>query len=206
MNVPAVLGVIRALRKPEICVPHCVVDTFGDIPVPLERAFKQHQTTPPDIRAIVLDKDNCIAIPDQNVVHSTCKERLGDMINAFSRSQILIVSNSSGLNAKDHDGSKAADLERATGLPVLRHAQPKPACGPEILSHFGRTVTDPRQVVVIGDRLFTDVALASSMGSRSIWVRRGVVPDSGPVTRLEHWLLSFLQRRGVEAPNEWKSP
>ena len=110
------------------------------------------------------------------------------------------MSNSSGLQSKDPDGSRAKQLEQSTGLPVLRHARPKPACRPEILAHFGDQVKHPGEILVIGDRLFTDVVMANRMGARSLWIKRGVVPDNGLVTRIEYGLSNFLLRRGLEPP------
>lgn len=70
MNVPAILGVFKVLRSPRILLPHCTVQTFDQLPVPLSNAFGnyQHGDKRVDIRAIVLDKDNCFAVPKTDVV------------------------------------------------------------------------------------------------------------------------------------------
>lgn len=122
------------------------------------------------------------------------------MVKALPVSNLLIVSNSSGLKSKDPDGLKAQRLEGSTGVEVLRHQAPKPACGPEILDHFKAVVQQPSQILVIGDRLFTDIAMANRMQARSMWVKRGVVPNYGLITHVEYGLSSFLLRRGVKAP------
>lgn len=83
---------------------------------------------------------------------------------------------------------------------MLRHAIDKPACQADILAHFGDSIISPSQVVVIGDRLFTDVVMANMMGSYSIWIRRGVQQDNGFVTRLEYGLSRFLLSRGFVPP------
>ena len=113
---------------------------------------------------------------------------------------MLIVSNSSGLQSKDPYGSKASTLERNVEIPVLRHQKPKPACGPEILAHFKGVVDQPSEIVVIGDRLFTDIAMANTMKARALWIKRGVVPDNGVVTRAEYALSEFLLKRGFNPP------
>lgn len=97
---------------------------------------------------------------------------------AYPHSQLLIVSNSAGSN-DDSKGKEAVLLEEATGIKVLRHSIKKPGCGSEILDYF-RNLPDtrnisPRQIVVVGDRLLTDVMMANMMGSWSIWVKNGVV-------------------------------
>jgi phosphatidylglycerophosphatase GEP4 len=76
----------------------------------------------------------------------------------------------------------AKELESATGVTVLAHKAKKPGCKDEIMAHFQKHaevgVTHPSQIVVIGDRLMTDMMLANFMGSRGIWVRNGVAPLS----------------------------
>lgn len=66
MNVSATLNAFRLLRNPSLCLPHATVSTFNDLPVPLSTAFGNAEA---DIRAVVLDKDNCFAVPKENVVY-----------------------------------------------------------------------------------------------------------------------------------------
>ena len=60
---------------------------------------------------------------------------------------------------------------------VWRHGTKKPGCGGEILEYLSQPsrglITRPDQVVVVGDRLCTDVLMAGMMGSWSVWVRDG---------------------------------
>lgn len=122
------------------------------------------------------------------------------LLEEYSPSNILIVSNSSGTSSQDPDGAAADRLERNTGVKVLRHAVRKPGCGQEIMDHFGDTISSPSQIAVIGDRLFTDVVMANRMGAYAIWIRRGTIQDHGLVTRLEYGLSNFLQARGFRPP------
>jgi len=70
MNVSATFNVFRLLYKPSLCLPQATVSTFNDLPVPLSKAFSMfcdgHE---PDIRAVVLDKDDCFATPRENVIY-----------------------------------------------------------------------------------------------------------------------------------------
>ena len=43
-------------------------------------------------------------------------------------------------------------------------------------------ITNPSQIAVVGDRLFTDVMMANMMGSYGIWVKDGVVPNTSIVS------------------------
>lgn len=71
MNVSAVLNLFKVARDPSLCLPHCTIPTFAHLPVPLSLAFKSHQRGEKevDIRAVVLDKDNCFAAPHHNEVY-----------------------------------------------------------------------------------------------------------------------------------------
>lgn len=66
-NVSATLNVFRLIAKPSLCLPHATVSTFNQLPVPLNQAFGKRKNV--DIRAVVLDKDNCFAYPNENEVH-----------------------------------------------------------------------------------------------------------------------------------------
>ena len=97
----------------------------------------------------------------------------------------MIVSNSAGTK-DDPEGKQAKLLEQATGVKVFKHSTKKPGCGPDVFKHLQNIseirVKHPNQIAVIGDRLFTDVIMANAMGSWSIWIRDGVVEDSGIVS------------------------
>ena len=83
------------------------------------------------------------------------------------------MSNSAG-TGDDPNGKEAEALEKATGVTVLRHSTKKPGCWPEVLRYFHNApdagVIRPSQIAIVGDRLSTDVMMASMMGSWSICV------------------------------------
>lgn len=66
-NVSASLNVFRLLANPNLCLPHATVSTFNHLPIPLNKAFAKYKNV--DIKAVVLDKDNCFAYPNSNFVH-----------------------------------------------------------------------------------------------------------------------------------------
>lgn len=68
LNVSASLNVFRLIANPSLCLPHHTVPTFNHLPIPLNDAFVERGRKV-DIRAVVLDKDNCFAIPKQNEVY-----------------------------------------------------------------------------------------------------------------------------------------
>ena len=75
-NLSATFNVFRLIFNPSLCLPHATVATFNQIPIPISKAFSPDQKgTQPDIRAVVLDKDNCFAIPHESVVYDGYKVR-----------------------------------------------------------------------------------------------------------------------------------
>ncbi len=74
MNVSATLNAFRVLRSPSLCLPHATVSNFNHLPVPISQAFTAlNDGQEPDIRAVVLDKDNCFAIPKDNEIYKPYK-------------------------------------------------------------------------------------------------------------------------------------
>jgi hypothetical protein len=67
LNVSATLNVFRLLTRPTLCLPHATVSTFNHLPIPLNKAFGKYEKV--DIKAVVLDKDNCFAYPNSNEIH-----------------------------------------------------------------------------------------------------------------------------------------
>ncbi|KAL8735982.1 MAG: hypothetical protein Q9166_000544 [cf. Caloplaca sp. 2 TL-2023] len=183
MNTSATLNAFRLIKNPALCLPHATISTFNDLPVPLSNAFRALK---PDIRAVVLDKDNCFAVPRENVVYKPYTDKFLSLLTYYPPPHLLIVSNSAGTSTSDPSGHHASLLTSATNIPVLRHSTKKPGCGPQILQHFlnapGSCVTAADQIAVIGDRLFTDVMLANVMGSWGVWVRDGVLKSRNPVS------------------------
>jgi len=184
-NFSGTLNVFRLIANPSLCLPHHTVSTFNELPIPLSRAFAEKGNTEKvDIRAVVLDKDNCFAIKDTNDVFPAYEKRFAELKNAYPGARLLIVSNSAG-TLSDPTGKDAETLERVTGVPVLRHNVKKPGCGQQVMDYFKSKpetkVTSPSQVAVVGDRLFTDIMLANMMGSYGFWIKDGVQEDRGLV-------------------------
>jgi len=185
MNLSGTVNILRLIGNPALCLPHHTVATFDQLPIPLSAAFQsRHGEQKPDIRAVVLDKDNCFAIPKQNEVYAKYATKFDELRKAYPGSRLLIVSNSAGTGS-DRGYAEAALLERNTGVKVLRHATKKPGCQAEVMKYFEEApdvqITSPSQVAVVGDRLFTDVMMANMMGSHGVWIKDGVVPDHGLV-------------------------
>lgn len=70
MNISGTLTFFKLFYAPSLCLPHHTVKTFADLPVPLSKAFPGKDV---DIRAVILDKDNCFAVPHENDVYEAYK-------------------------------------------------------------------------------------------------------------------------------------
>lgn len=70
MNVSASLNAFKLLIKPSLCLPHSTISTFNDLPIPVSKAFVPlNGSDEPEIKAVVLDKDDCFAIPKENGIY-----------------------------------------------------------------------------------------------------------------------------------------
>lgn len=69
MNVSATLNFFKLIQNPSLCLPQATIPTFNQLPIPISKAFVPLKGEKLDIRAIVLDKDNCFAKPKENVVY-----------------------------------------------------------------------------------------------------------------------------------------
>jgi hypothetical protein len=79
MNISGTLNVFRLIWSPTLCLPQHTISTFNHLPVPLSKAFPQKDgddRQPVDIRAVVLDKDDCFAIPHTNEVYKPYEVQL----------------------------------------------------------------------------------------------------------------------------------
>lgn len=67
-NLSGTLNAFRLFARPSLCLPQATYSNFNDLPIPLDSAF-QGKNGNPRIQAVVLDKDDCFAVPHSNTVH-----------------------------------------------------------------------------------------------------------------------------------------
>lgn len=72
LNLSASLNIFKLISNPSLCLPHATIATFKDLPIPLDSAF-QGKGDKVAIKAVVLDKDDCFAVPETNLVHESYK-------------------------------------------------------------------------------------------------------------------------------------
>jgi phosphatidylglycerophosphatase GEP4 len=77
MNISGTLNVFKLLWNPTLCLPQHTVSTFNHLPIPLSKAFPKRAgkdgEKEVDIQAVVLDKDNCFAVPHTDEVYEGYK-------------------------------------------------------------------------------------------------------------------------------------
>ena len=70
MNISATINALKLIVKPHLCLPHATVSTFDQIPIPFSKILTAaNRGETPDIKFIVLDKDNCFAKPKENIIY-----------------------------------------------------------------------------------------------------------------------------------------
>ncbi len=63
-NLSGTLSALSLIFRPAQCLPQAVVRNFNEIPIPLSKAFENDaRYGEANIRAVVLDKDDCFARP-----------------------------------------------------------------------------------------------------------------------------------------------
>lgn len=120
------------------------------------------------IKFIVLDKDNTLTLPYQNdFADEQVQSGVTNLISTFGKNNVAILSNSAG-SKDDPEYKEAKELEARLRLKVIRHITRKPMVKEEILESFN--TTNPREVCVIGDRLYVDVIMGKECGCYTILV------------------------------------
>ena len=182
-NLSGTFNALRILFKPSLIKPNLIYDTFNDMPIPLNDKIK----------AIVIDKDNCISYPHQNHVWGPYNDQWEKLKKHYPGKAILIVSNTAGSNS-DRDLKEAKLLEKNTGVTVFRHSIKKPGCHQEIYDYFveNKIVERSDEIAVIGDRLFTDIMMSNLMNSCGIWFKSGVKKSNNPLMIFERFLSRFF--------------
>ena len=122
MNLSGTVNVFRLIITPTLCLPHHTISTFNQLPIPLSKAFlSKNGEKGADIRAVILDKDNCFAAPHALEVYEPYQAKFKELREAYPGSRLLIVSNTAGTRS-DSGYSEAEKVEKNTGVHVLRHS------------------------------------------------------------------------------------
>lgn len=129
----------------------------------------------------MFDKDNCLTKPHQDTLVPSLRNAWDECRAVFGSENMLLVSNSAG-SSSDPQALAAESVSSNLGVPVLCHATKKPgrACARQVVDHFKSlelrraetSHTEPLHIVVIGDRITTDMVFAQR-------IARLLPPESG---------------------------
>eukprot|EP01080_Neovahlkampfia_damariscottae_P000332 gene332-6746_t len=127
--------------------------------IPFEKIKREH-----GIKLIIFDKDNTITKHKQNNIYPPFENKLNELKEKF---KILIISNSSGSN-RDLNFKDAIELEKNLNLTILKHGSKKPFLN--IFKCLNEYNYNSNDILIIGDRLFTDIYFANKNNIKSILV------------------------------------
>ncbi|KAJ4250748.1 hypothetical protein NW757_006949 [Fusarium falciforme] len=108
LNLSASLNITRLFFKPSLCLPHHTVSTFNDLPIPLEKGL-QKDGRKVEIKAVVLDKDDCFAYPDSIEVYGPYQTHFEKLRQAYPGRKLLVVSNTAGATSWDKNMKLASE-------------------------------------------------------------------------------------------------
>ncbi|KAJ6491754.1 mitochondrial PGP phosphatase-domain-containing protein [Mycena vitilis] len=156
LNVPGLLVPLQLLFNPRIILPNLVVKDIRHLDF---RALKEAGYC-----GAVFDKDNCLTLPHKDELVPELRDAWDECRNTFGEGNVLIVSNSAG-SKSDTAGIQAESVKRSLQAPVLFHSALKPSysCIKAIQRYFSslHTPLRPEQLIIVGDRVFTDVVMAN---------------------------------------------
>jgi len=163
LNVPGLLVPFQLLIYPRLVVPALVVKDIRHIDFPALKLA--------GYRGAVFDKDNCLTLPHRDTLIPELQKSWEICRETFGQGNVLIVSNSAG-TWLDAGGIQSESVTHHLKVPVLCHKAFKPAysCITAIRSYFS-SLQSPildHELIIVGDRIFTDVLIANRMRMQSI--------------------------------------
>ncbi|KAI9293234.1 HAD-superfamily phosphatase [Neoconidiobolus thromboides FSU 785] len=157
-NFEAVKNVFY-LFKPSYFKPKLIVENFAEI--------NFHSLKQQGIKRLVFDKDNCITEPYCDDIYSKYTEHWKECLNTFGKDNVFILSNNIGTQSEDKEFKKADKLSLVYNVKVLKHIKKKPNLDDLTYSEIVQN-HEPKEICMIGDRLFTDILLANKYQFYSI--------------------------------------
>jgi len=192
-NLDAVLyfPFVRFFAK-SLAVPHFSVADISKINPDALKAY--------GFSGIVFDKDNTLTAPYVNEIYPSIKDAF-DKYRLVFGDRMVIMSNSAG-TLDDLDYVDARKIEEALGIQVLRHDRKKPG-GIEAVTAFFKCA--PQELVMIGDRIFTDVVFGNRYGLLTIHTalltEEGDNAAAAKIRKYELPLIRAWVRKGIKAPS-----
>ncbi|WVW82251.1 hypothetical protein I302_104257 [Kwoniella bestiolae CBS 10118] len=151
IQLPNILIYLTGVIRPKLLRPHVRVASIAQVDF---RALRKE-----GYNAVVVDKDNCLTIPNKDDIHPPYQTAWNDLLDTFDPGRVLIVSNSAGTR-KDPGGIAAESVSLSLRAPILIHSQNKPGCSKSILQYFngqlGQPITNRRKIVIHGEKVLKE--------------------------------------------------
>ncbi|TCD64384.1 hypothetical protein EIP91_004131 [Steccherinum ochraceum] len=195
LNIPGILVPLHLLVNPRLVLPAIIVKDI--------RQLDFRELYRAGYRAAVFDKDNCLTLPHRDQLVPELKEAWQECREVFGEGNVLIVSNSAGTRL-DPGEIQAESVSHYLSVPVLRHPSLKPSysCIKSIRTYFASLPTPVKdeELIVVGDRIFTDVVLANRMARRKTPPAR-LDNEKGPIHSaigpLSIWTTGVWERESM---------
>ncbi|KAL6304939.1 HAD phosphatase [Sparassis latifolia] len=163
LNLPGILALLHLLINPRLVIPSIAVKDIRQLDFPELRRV--------GYRGVVFDKDNCLTIPHQDALIPALKQAWDECRETFGDKNVLIVSNTAGSHLDGGD-IQAESVAHHLSVAVLRHSSFKPSysCITSIRAYFASLPTPvaDNELVIVGDRIFTDIVMANRMARRFV--------------------------------------
>lgn len=143
------------LFKKEFAIPHFLVTDISYI-----HPEKLHEY---GFKGVLFDKDNTLTAPYANKIHSNIREVFARFKKVFN-DRLAVLSNSAGTQ-DDIGNYDAITIEKLLGITVIRHKRKKPSCIKDVRKYFD---CEPVDLVICGDRVFTDIVFGNRYGMLTI--------------------------------------
>ncbi|KAK5583401.1 hypothetical protein RB653_004994 [Dictyostelium firmibasis] len=119
-------------------------------------------------KGVLFDKDNTLTEPYKNEIYQEYKESLDKCLEIFGKDNVVIISNSAGSSDDAPNFEKANQIEKLLGIKVLKHNTKKPDGIDSVKNHFK---TDPKNLIMVGDRYLTDILFGNLYGMFTIYTQ-----------------------------------
>ncbi|KAH9949264.1 HAD phosphatase [Amylocystis lapponica] len=201
LNIPGLLVPLHLIVHPRLLVPSLIIKDIRQLDFPeLHRA---------GYRGAVFDKDNCLTVPHRDTLVPELQDAWRECRETFGEGNVLVVSNSAGSHL-DAGDIQAESVAHHLSVPVLRHSSLKPSysCIKSIRAYFASLPKPVRdeELIIVGDRIFTDVVMANRMARRQLVSRdalginektAAISPTRQTVGPLAVWTEGVWQRESM---------
>jgi len=178
------------LFKKELAMPHRAVRSIASL--------NPQEFVDAGFKGIIFDKDNTLTAPYALKIFPGLEQAVA----SFKASSLLlaIMSNSAGTK-DDKNYEDAETIRQALGISVLVHQDKKPGGFNDVQPYFG---CKPHELVMIGDRMFTDIVFGNRYGLYTIHV--GLLTkegDLGAMAKARQYELQLMKKwaeKGITSP------